>query len=102
MRVSSALLHFEWDNGNKGKNLKHAVTDIECEEVFFDHQKKVLRDTLHSGRENRHILIGKTKSGRVLFIAFTIRNNKLRVISARDLNRKERSLYEEETKNPKI
>lgn len=102
MLVFRAPLAFEWDGGNKGKNLKHTVTDAECEEIFFDHGKKMLQDALHSGREARYILIGKTKNKRRIFIAFTIRNNKIRIISARDLNRKERRLYEEDNKSAEI
>ena len=86
---------FQWDKGNKGKNyFKHKVTDQECEEAFFDQQKKIFKDALHSGREDRFILLGKTKEGRILFIVFTLRSGKVRVISGRDLNPKERYLYE--------
>jgi uncharacterized protein len=86
---------FLWDKGNTGKNfLKHKVTDQECEESFFDQKKKIFRDVLHSNNENRFILLGKTKGGRILFIVFMLRQEKVRVISARDLNRKERHLYE--------
>ena len=89
------IIEFEWNKGNRDKNLKaHRVSDEECEEVFFDSQKKILKDTLHSVNEKRHILIGKTKLKRLLFLVFTIRKNKIRVISARDLNKKEKQLYE--------
>ena len=87
-------IEFEWDKGNRGKNQKHRVTDEECEEAYFDPNKVLARDPLHSDRELRHILIGKTQNGRLLFVAFTVRKKKLRVISARDLNRRERFLYE--------
>lgn len=86
---------FEWDQGNKGKNFeKHRVTDEECEEVFFDEKKKLLKDIIHSVREGRYILLGRTKSLRVLFLVFTLRKNRVRIISARDTNKKERYLYE--------
>jgi len=89
---------FEWDKGNKGKNwLKHRVSDAECEEVFFDHTKKLAKDIFHCDQEERYILIGKTKIGRVLFVVFTMRKHKVRIISARNLNRKEQYLYEETT-----
>ena len=89
---------FQWDKGNKGKNYsKHKVTDQECEESFFDQQKKIFKDLLHSGHEDRYILLGKTKEGRILFIVFTLRSGKVQVISGRDLNRKERHLYEQKT-----
>jgi len=87
---------FEWDDGNSNKNyLKHDVSDQECEEVFFDPNKKQLLDTLHSNQEVRFILLGQTKSGKVLFVVYTIRHDKIRVISARPLNIRERHLYEE-------
>ena len=96
MKIVRKVLAFEWDRGNKGKNFeKHGVTDEECEEIFFDPEKKILRDRLHSGHEERFIILGKTKLGRLLFLVFTIRKNKIRVISARDINKREGPLYEE-------
>jgi uncharacterized DUF497 family protein len=95
--VFEKVAGFEWDEGNKGKNWdKHKVRDEECEELFFDHDKKILKDILHSGKEKRYIIIGKTKKQRPLFAAFTIRKDKVRIISARDLNKKEYKYYEEE------
>lgn len=89
---------FIWDKGNKDKNLiKHNVTNTEAEEAFFDRDKVVSVDKIHSSKEDRFILIGETKKGRLLFITFTVRENKVRVISARDINRKERRLYEKRT-----
>lgn len=89
---------FEWDKGNKDKNwLKHKVKNEECEEIFFDKKKKILKDVLHSGKEKRFIILGKTKKERLLFVVFTIRNKKVRVISARDVNKKEVILYEEKS-----
>lgn len=94
MLVFRTPLAFEWDHGNREKNeRKHGVTDGECEEVFFDPGKRLLRDAVHSGSEERHLLIGATQSGRVLFVVFTMRSRSLRIISARDLNRKEQHLY---------
>jgi len=94
MTTLSQAAGFEWDNGNRGKNwLRHKVTDEECEEVFFDENKIVARDKLHSAKEERFIILGRTKQERLLYAVFTIRKNKIRVISARDLNKKERSLY---------
>lgn len=96
MKILKRALAFEWDSSNRGKNFKgHRVTDQECEEAFFDPQKGILRDTLHSGREERFLLLGKTKMGRVLFLVFTARGDKIRVISARDINKREKHLYEE-------
>lgn len=97
MTINSHALLFGWDSGNSSKNKrKHDVEDWECEEVFFDPRKVILKDKLHSGQEERFILLGKTRQGRLLFIAFTIRNERVRVISARSVTkRKEIELYEE-------
>ncbi|MBI5024379.1 MAG: BrnT family toxin [Candidatus Omnitrophica bacterium] len=98
MKILDKLGEFQWDKGNKGKNhLKHKVTDQECEEVFFDQNKKIFKDILHSDNEERYILLGQTKGNRILFVVFTIRSGKIRVISARDLNEREKKLYEEKT-----
>lgn len=96
--MQNRITGFQWDKGNIDKNLlKHGISDQECEEVFFDHNKRILKDILHSGKEDRYILLGQTKLGRLLFIVFTIRNNKIRIISARNLNKKEKHLYEKST-----
>lgn len=96
MKVIKGAVIFEWDKGNIDKNLlAHGVRNEECEEVFFDQEKRVLRDALHSRQEKRYIIIGKTKKSRLLFIIFMIRKDKIRVISARDLNKKEEPLYYE-------
>src|SRR3989337_1752851 len=89
---------FSWDQGNERKNVeKHGVTAQEVEEVFFDPPKKLLEAKFHSGKEERYLLMGQTKRQRLLFVVFTIRNRQVRAISARDLNQKERPLYEEAT-----
>ena len=92
-------LQFDWDTGNSGKNKSgHGVENWECEEVFFDPQKVMLKDKLHSDREERFILLGKTRQERLLYLAFTIRKDTVRVISARDVTkRKEIELYEKAT-----
>ena len=93
--VLSNPIEFQWDRGNINKNyLKHNVTNQEIEEVFFDGNKKINKDVLHAGRERRFQLIGRTTLGRILFVVFTLRDKNIRVISARDLNKKEVSLYE--------
>ncbi len=74
---------------------KHRVTVGECEQIFSDPRKQLFNNVSHSSKaEERFILIGSTDQGRILYVAFTIRNKRIRVISARDLNRKERYLYE--------
>lgn len=86
---------FVWDKGNIDKNWKkHKVPNKECEETFFDKNKRIFKDKLHSGKEERFRIVGKTKKNRLLFIVFTIRNRKVRVISARDINKKEVHFYE--------
>ena len=95
MRFVKDALEFEWDKGNIGKNKKHNVEDKEAEEIFLDDRKKTFKDKLHSGGEERFRVVGKTKKGRLLFVVFTMRKGKIRIISARDINKKEVSLYEE-------
>lgn len=91
-------LAFQWDRGNIDKNLKlHVVASEEIEEVFADENKKIFTNKLHSGKEERFRVVGKTRSGRLLFAVFTIRKDLIRPISARDVNRKEVSLYEKAT-----
>ena len=92
MGIFADFVGFEWDDGNRDKNLKkHGVTNGECEEAFADEGRVVREDAAHSQHEVRNYLIGKTNHGRLLFISFTIRKNLIRVISARDVNRKERT-----------
>ena len=94
----SQSIEFQWDKGNIDKNLvKHDVRNEEIEEAFSDSENKLYKDELHSNSEGRFILLGKTISRRLLFIAFTLRGNKVRVISARDLCRKDRIFYYEKT-----
>ena len=94
---------FLWDRGNSGKNLqKHGVSDQEAEELFFDKNKRIYRDTLHSINEKRYILLGKTKKKKLLYGVFTQRSKKIRIISARKINKKEVHLYEKNTEHTKI
>ncbi|MDO8515262.1 MAG: BrnT family toxin [bacterium] len=98
MVVFSDPIEFVWDKGNIDKNfIKHGVLSQESEEPFFDENRKIFTDKVHFSGEERFRMIGKTKSGRLLFVVFTIRNKKIRIISARDINRKEVYLYEEKT-----
>lgn len=95
MKILKEPIKFVWDKGNQDKNwLKHKVSKEECEEVFFDKNKKIIKDVLHSGKEKRYIILGKTKKNKLLFVVFTNRSDKIRVISARSLNKKEVYLYE--------
>lgn len=94
MKVIKEAYEFQWDKGNIGKNLKHNVEDKEAEEVFFDENRFSFKDKVHSEGEERFRILGKTQKGRLLFIVFTVRREKIRIISARDINRKEVTLYE--------
>lgn len=88
---------FDWDSGNERKNEdKHQVTKYECEQVFFNTPLIVSNDEKHSAKENRYYTLGKTDEGRLIFLVFTIRNKMIRVISARDMSKKEREVYEKE------
>ncbi len=87
---------FEWDEGNLLKNWeKHRVSASECEQVFFNRPLVAGLDKEHSKIEDSIHALGVTDSGRQLFIVFTVRKNKIRVISARDMNRQEREVYDE-------
>ena len=91
---------FEWDEGNSDKNwVKHNVHYKEAEEVFVNSPRILLPDIKHSAVEERLTLLGFTNKERKLTIIFIVRNYKFRVISARDMNKKERSTYEKKTKN---
>ena len=94
MQVDKKVLEFEWDKGNIGKNLKHNVKEREVEEAFLDEGKVIYKDKLHSINEERFILLGETKRGRLLYLVFTKRKNKIRIISARDINKKDVEIYE--------
>ena len=88
---------FDWDEGNARKSQdKHDVTQAEAEQVFFNEPLLLLQDEKHSGKEARYHAYGKTDDGRKLHIAFTLREDGMliRVISARDMHRKERVTYE--------
>jgi len=95
MKILPKPLEFEWDKGNINKNLKkHGVTDKESEEVFGNKPLLVSFDKKHSTRiEFRYNALGKTNQHQVLFISFTVRGVKARIISARQANRKERRKY---------
>ncbi len=90
---------FQWDEGNSDKNwYLHQVTNSECEELFFNNPLITTHDPKHSTYEQRYYALGRTDSDRWLFIAFTIRNNLIRVISARDMNHRETRKYAEKIK----
>ena len=92
----STIEGFEWDDGNRDKNwVSHQVEWTEAEEAFFGTPILVSPDPKHSLSENRLVLLGRTLADRRLVVVFTIRRNCIRVISARDMSKKERKLYDE-------
>lgn len=93
---------FEWDNGNLGHIKKHKVEYLECEEIFENKPLLMRKDTGHSEMETRFRIMGKTDAGRKIFLICTIRKGKIRAISARDQNKKERRDYEEIKENSQI
>lgn len=92
----SSVTGFEWDDGNRDKNWeKHQVSNSDCEEVFFNLPLLLHPDQTHSQAEERYYVLGQTNEGRRLFISFTIRGENIRVISARDMSKRERNFYEQ-------
>jgi uncharacterized protein len=87
---------FEWDAGNSRKNAeKHDVSQAETEQMFFNEPLLIVDDTVHSILESRFHALGKTDEGRLLHATFTVRQSgaKIRIISARNMSRKERQIY---------
>ncbi len=86
---------FDWDSGNKNKNFKkHGVSNEEAEEVFLN-EPVTYEDLKHSSLEKRFSCLGETDGGKKVFISFTVRDNKTRLISIRLMNKKERQQYAE-------
>ena len=98
----SSIVGFEWDIGNSQKSAqKHDVHPTEAEEVFFNSPLIISEDDKHSSIEKRYLAYGITNKKRFLTVIFTIRENEtlIRVISARDQHRKERTVYAKANKN---
>ncbi len=86
---------FEWDEGNTDKNWdSHRVRNEEAEEVFSNEPKLLSEDKKHSEKEPRYFCLGQTYKGRTMLVSFTLRRDHIRIISARDMSRKERKIYE--------
>lgn len=93
-KIIASCTGFEWDSGNNRKNChKHNVSTLECEQIFYNKPLIVKRDKDHSASENRCYALGRTDLERLLFVVFTIRNGKIRVISARDMTAYEVERY---------
>ena len=90
------IVGFDWDEGDARKNEKHGVSQSEAEQMFFDARLLVVADPDHSVDEPRYHALGATLDGPRLHATFTLRSNgtRIRVISARDMHRKERQIYE--------
>jgi uncharacterized DUF497 family protein len=97
MNGLSKVIGFEWDEGNSRKNEQHGVSMAEAEQVFFNSPLLLLPDPRHSEAELCFHALGKTNEGRRPHITFTLRDagRFIRVISARDMHRKERVIYEQ-------
>jgi uncharacterized DUF497 family protein len=94
MTLLPHFMGFEWDGANREKNWRrHKVAWWECEEVFFNQPLYVSADQSHSGSEERYYLLGRTTNQRMLFVVFTRRGSRIRIISARDMSRRERKVY---------
>jgi uncharacterized DUF497 family protein len=94
MLDTDSLDGFNWDEGNVTKNWdRHQVSSTECEEVFLNKPLLLADDVRHSANEVRNYALGQTDNGRLLFIAFTVRGTRIRVISARPMSGKERQIY---------
>jgi hypothetical protein len=92
-------LSFDWDKGNVEKNWKkHRVHFRDAEEIFFNKPLRTYRDRGHSQKEERFAALGVTNSKRGLYVVFTLRKGKVRIISARDQSKKERRLYAKKEK----
>lgn len=86
---------FDWDEANAPKIwVKHEVSPMECEQVFFNLPLVAGHDERHSDAETRYYVLGQSDAGRRLFVVVTVRKELLRVISARDMSRKEDKVYE--------
>jgi len=93
---------FDWDSGNERKSFdKHGISMGEAEQVFFNQPILLLEDVTHSVSEQRFHALGVSDQKRTIHITFTLRfeGRKIRVISARDMHRKERSIYEQAKTN---
>ena len=86
---------FQWDEGNAEKNwIKHRVGRVECEELFFNEPLLIVSDVQHSVTETRFYALGQTDGGRRLFVVFVLRDQMIRVISARGMSQREKKEYQ--------
>ena len=96
-KILKQCFGFQWDEGNSKKNwISHQVTRSECEQIFFNQPLIFGNDEKHSQNELRYYSLGQTDNRRLLFIVCTARENLIRIISARDMSKKEREAYRNE------
>ena len=94
----NGLIGFEWDDGNRNKSqAKHKVSTGEAEQVFFNEPLVIIDDVKHSQIEKRFAAFGVTDTGRRLVVIYTIRDDKIRVVSTRNMHRKEKVFYDNES-----
>ena len=98
--MTNDSLEFEWDPKKAANNLrKHRVSFEEAASVFEDRLAATYEDPDHSKRERRYLLLGTSLRRRLLIVAYSHTALRLRIISARRLTKRERVLYEEETRS---
>ncbi len=90
---------FEWDAGNAPKVVdRHDIEPGECEQAFFSEPFLIDADEKHSQQERRWRALGTTLAARYLYLVFTLRGSRIRVVAAREMNRKERRAYDQAKK----
>ncbi len=99
MKVWQQPTQFDWDDGNSAKNRSHGLEISEIEEAFLSERKLLAVDYKHNQAESRYILLACNRQSRWLYVVFTMRQDKIRVISARYMHQKEVDRYEKALKN---
>lgn len=103
MQEKESFFEFEWDKANLSKSyFEHGVLPKETEEFFLDNESIVLSGIEHSKKEERFIIFGKTVHKHNLFVVFTFRQDRIRVISARKMHKKEVLKYEKIKEDTKV
>ena len=90
--------HFDWDEGNRAKNLKHGVTQEEIESIFQNEYGFAGRIVEPIHAEWRGLILGRSNAGKHLALIFTCRGERLRPISCRPMRKLEVKKYHESTK----
>ena len=89
-------MEFDWDDDKAEINIvRHGISFLEAASVFDDDLSITFLDPDHSIDEERLIIIGHSNRGRLLFVSHTDRNRRPRIISAREVTRRERKGYED-------